>query len=252
MIRARKRSSFTSLAAVATAGYALAVGAATAGAGDAGGTATYQYKVTDFTYDAHGQLTGGRFKGLCVPNVNAAWQGTVTTAESDVNDLNHGTGSLKIGEKGSTGAIAAQTKTTSNLTNSFHRITTACDEDGNETAYKMTVCQAPYESQEQASVRISGGVGDSVTVVWRFANKNNLNGGHLVPDVYKCIEPLKFPNAVFKSTVPLSKFTRKHVTLPFKVFAATTKPPSGTDYTQYESNVSAKGSITLTRTKQRN
>src|SRR3954453_11873497 len=127
--RALRTSSVVLLTALL--GFLLTVPAGDAA--DSGGTATYKYKVTDFSYEAVGQTAGGRFKGVCVPEVNALWQGTVSTAADDVADLGAGHGSLKIGQHGTSGTINAHLLTTSTLSDSFHRITTACDKNGNET-----------------------------------------------------------------------------------------------------------------------
>jgi hypothetical protein len=214
-------------------------------------TASFKYKVTDFSYKGKAQLTGGRVPG-CVGT--ALWEGNVTTAEPDLADLGPiGAASLKIGQHGSSGAIDATVRTTSTLSNAFYRETTACDENGNETAYTMKVCPGTLDSHEQASVKISGGVGDQVKLVWDFTNQNNRGNGHVVPDAFKCGVPYTFPNAVpkaCKTVAPLSKFNSDKVKLPFDCFFQTSKPPPGTNATQYEATAQPKGSITLKRTHQ--
>jgi hypothetical protein len=244
-----RRAFWTSTGLLLTALVALLVATPAADAGR-NGTSGYRYHVTNFSYDAKGQLTGGRFKGLCVPNVNAAWQGTVETGSADVADLGSlGDGSLFIDKNhDASGSIDATLKTTSTLSDAYYRMTTACDEDGNETAYTMKVCPGTLDSTEQALVRISPGSGDGVNLSWHLTNEKGK--GHLVPDAFKCGVRYTFPDGRCRTKAPLSKFTGEKVTLPFKCgLFATTTPPAGTDYTQYESTAQAKGSLTLKRTK---
>src|SRR3954470_16310901 len=91
--RALRTSSVVLLAAL----LGLLLAAPAANAADSGGTATYKYKVTDFSYEASGQLVGARFASVCTPVQDARWQGTVTTTADDVTDLGPaGKGSFQI------------------------------------------------------------------------------------------------------------------------------------------------------------
>ena len=229
-------------------GLLLVAPAAVAGKG---GTASYEYKVAGGSYDATGELTGGKVAD-CVGV--ALWQGTVTTAESDLSDLNLGKASLKIHGDGSSGSIGAQFQVTSTLGDAFHRITTACDEFGSETDYTRTDCTSrPVDNPLRARVVISGGVGNRVTLLWNFFIPGG--GGFLVSNVFNCVEPLRFPGRspngdICKTRVGLSKFTAKTVKLPFNCLYVTTTPPIGSRYSRYSSTASAAGFIMLKRTKQ--
>jgi hypothetical protein len=220
---------------------------------DSGGTASYQYKVTGFSYDATGQLGAGKLTGGCVGN--AFWEGTVTTTESDLSELSFGGASLEIGKHGSSGSINAHVLTTSTLGPAYHRITTACDEEGiNETAFRKTDCNTGTASNPmRARVDIEGGVGNQVSLFWNFFIPGG--GGFLVSNVFSCVEPLKFPGRspgkdYCQTRAGLSKFTATTVNLPFNCFYDTVTPPIGSRYSSYTSTASAKGLIRLKRTKQ--
>jgi hypothetical protein len=227
---------------------ALPAAPALAGSG-VSDSAAYRYKVVDFSYEATGQLTGGRFTGLCTVG-NALWQGTVFTrdAESDLADLGPlGKGSLLIHKTGSTGKIDAGQASTSTLSDSFHRITTACM-DETETDSTTTPCAGTLDSEQRAKVKISAGVGNRLTLNWDLFDKDA--AGEYVSDAFSCVEPLRYPDSSCKTKVPTSTFTRKKFTLAFVCDSDTRTPPPGVTTTQYDSNAVASGSLTLVRTKQ--
>jgi len=218
-----------------------------------GGTASYQYKVTGFSYDAKGELGAGKLTGGCVGN--AFWEGTVTTAESDLSDLSFGGASLQIGKHGSSGTINAHVLTVSTLGPAYHRITTACDEEQiNETAFKKTECNSGTANNPmRARVEIEGGIGNQVSLFWNLFIPGG--GGFLVSNVFNCVEPLKFPGRspgkdYCETRAPLSKFTAKTVKLPFHCFYEALTPPIGSHYSTYASTARATGFIRLKRTKQ--
>jgi hypothetical protein len=218
-----------------------------------GGTANYEYKVTGFSYDAKGELAAGKLTGGCVGN--AFWEGTVTTAESDLSELSFGGASLQIGSHGSSGTINAHVLTTSTLGPGYHRITTACDEEGiNETAFKKTECNSGTANNPmRARVEIEGGIGNQVSLFWNLFIPGG--GGSLVSNVFSCVEPLKFPGRspgkdYCETRAGLSSFTAKTVKLPFSCFYATMTLPIRSGYSSYTSSASAKGFIRLKRTKQ--
>ena len=185
-----------------------------------GGTAGYQYKVTRLPHDAKGQLGAGKLTGGCVGN--AFWEGTVTTAESDLSELSFGGGSLEIGNHGSSGTINAHVLTTSTLGPAYHRITTACDEEGiNETAFKKTDCNSGTANNPmRARVEIEGGVGNRVSLFWNIFIPGG--GGFLVSNVFNCVELLRFPGRspgkdYCETRAALSKLTAITVRLPSQV-----------------------------------
>jgi len=162
---------------------------------------------------------------------------------------------LEINRHGSSGSINAHVQTTSTLGPAYHRITTACDEEGiNETAFRKTECNTGTANNPmRARVEIEGGVGNQVSLFWNLFIPGG--GGFLVSNVFSCVEPLKFPGRspgkdYCETRAALSKFTARTVRLPFKCFYATITPPIGSRYSSYASSASAKGVIKLKRTKQ--
>jgi hypothetical protein len=243
----RRQGLRTALGAALLTLFALPAAPALAGNGVSDSTA-YRYKVVDFSYEATGQLTAGRFSGLCTVG-NALWQGTVFTRDAeDLTDLGTlGKGSLLIHKHGSTGKIDAGRASTSTLSDSFHRITTACMDD-TETDATTTPCAQTLNSEQRAKVKISAGVGDHLALSWDLFDKDA--AGEYVSDAFSCVEPLRYPDSPCTTKASTRTFTRKKFTLTFVCDADTRTPPAGSVTTQFNANAVASGSLTLVRTKQ--
>ena len=113
----------------------------------------------------------------------------------------------------------------------------------------MTECGGEtLESKVHAAVSIAGGVGNQVVLSWDFFQYGGASGG-LVPDSLSCVVPLKFPDKTCRTKATLAAFNHEFVTLPFRCFFFTSKPPPGTNYRRYESNVLAHGTLKLKRKK---
>jgi hypothetical protein len=241
---ASKRASYTSVGVALIALLALLC-ASPAAFSSAGSTTHYEYKVIRLTYDATGDLAGGRVPGGCVGT--ALWEGKIKTeAETDLLSTSVGKASLTIGPHGSSGSGYAKADAKSTLSEAFHRETTACDENGNETAFTMTPCAGSLDSKMHVSMRISGGVGTRLKVVWDFFQYGGASGT-LVPDSFTCGEPFRFPDGTCMSRANLGEFNHRFVQLLFRCFYTTSTPPAGSNYTRYASSSYAQGVLDLKR-----
>jgi hypothetical protein len=177
----------------------------------------------------------------------------VTTTETDLSELRLGDGSLEVGEHGSSGVITARTRVESKRGPGFHRITTKCDDFGNETEFTKTDCNSgSAENPMRLSLRFDGGVGTKVDLLWNFFIPGG--GGTLVSNVFNCVEPLHFPGRqpgddYCETHVGLSKLTAQRVKLPIHCFYSTIKPPIGSHYFMYSASARASGSIVLQRVR---
>ncbi|MDX6605175.1 MAG: hypothetical protein QOF23_1684 [Solirubrobacterales bacterium] len=241
---ASRRASYTSVGVALIALLALLC-ASPAAFSSAGGTTNYEYKVIRLTYDATGDLAGGRAPG-CVGT--ALWEGKIKTeAESDLlSSSPFGKASLTIGPHGSSGSGYAKVDAKSQFSEAFHRETTACDENGNETAFTMTPCAGSLDSKMHVSMRISGGVGTRLKLVWDFFQYGGASGT-LVPDTFSCVEPFRFPDGTCRSKASLGEFNHLFVHLLFRCFYSTSDPPAGSNYTVYTSSSYAQGVLELKR-----
>ena len=225
----------------------------------------YTYKVAGGAYEANALLDGGHLTGGCSPNVDALWSGEVNAhldplavtryAGADeaalVRPEIRGNGHLEIKRHGTSGYAFGYLPVKSDFTGR-HDLTTACDASGSVTETKTTPCAAADDAEIFASVHISGGVGTRLKLSWDVYFVPLSAGGDLVPDVFSCVEPFKFPSAECddgKST--LAKVTAKHVRLPFGCLGTTSVPPPGSGYTKYGTSAAANGYIKLLRTKPR-
>lgn len=210
-------------------------------------TTHYEYKAIRLTYMANGDLAGGRVPGPCVGI--ALWEGKVKTeAESDLLSTLVGKASLTIGPHGTSGSGYAKADAKSQFSEAFHRETTACDENGNETAFTMTPCTGAIDSKMHVSMRVNGGVGNRVKLIWDFFQYGGASGT-LVPDSFSCVEPFKFPDGTCTSRESLGAFNQLFVRLPFRCFYSTSTPPPGSNYTRYTSSSYALGELELKRKK---
>lgn len=218
------------------------------------GTAEYEYKVSQFDYNATGDLTAARSQE-CVAGRSASWVGHVATGPSDLGPLGKlGEGSLEILKRGTDGKLKARTEVESNFGPAEHTLVTACDTDpasphyGQQTETSTTECtDGPAESKVEGSGSIQGGVGNQVKIDWRFRQVGV--AGHWVPDIFRCVEPFEFVFGACQSQAKLNSFTDKKFKLPFRCFAQDFTPPPG-DYYQYGASSTASGSLELKRTKQ--
>ncbi len=244
---APKRVACTTLGIALIALLALLGAAPTAfAAASDNGTAHWTYKITGVDYSAIGKLAGGRLPGGCVGI--ALWEGEVKTDnDTEVSPLTLGNMSLTVHSHGTSGSGLARIEVNSQLSNAFHRETTACDETESETAFQLTPCTGSRSSKMHLSMKISGGVGTSVSLLWDFFQFGGATGT-LVTDSFSCVEPLKFPDQTCRTRSSLGALNHKRVSLPFKCFYTTTAPPPGSGYTKYESNAYAKGVVSLKRT----
>jgi hypothetical protein len=238
-----KRASFTSgVALIALLTLLCASPAAFAGVSS---TTHHEYKVIRLTYMANGDLAGGRVPGGCVGT--ALWEGKVNTeAESDLLSTSAGKAALTIGPHGSSGSGYAKADAKSQLSEAFHRETTACDENENETAFTMTPCTGAIDSKMHVSMRVSGGVGTRLKLVWDFFQYGGASGT-LVPDTFSCVEPFRFPDGTCRSKASLGEFNHLFVHLLFRCFYSTSDPPAGSNYTVYTSSSYAQGVLELKR-----
>lgn len=218
-------------------------------------TAKYDYEVTNFDYEATGDLTASRYAPFgvrCEVGRTAAWTGHVQTGPSLGTS---GDGSLKVGERGTFGTLLAQTDVQSNFGPAEHTIATqCCPPESLECAFGQTLdstttdcTDGPVDSKVAGAAIIKGGVGDRVKVKWVFV----LRGvdGDWVPDTFTCVEQFTFPFDRCTSQAKLSSLTKKKFTLPFRCLAQTFTPPPG-DYDLYSSRSDVSGSFELKRTKQ--
>lgn len=222
------------------------VASPTAAVAGENGTEHWTYKITGVDYNATGTLAGGRLPGGCVGI--ALWEGNVSTNNDDeVAPLTLGKMALTIHAHGTSGSGLAKIQVKSQLSNAFHRETTACDESESETAFKMTPCTGSRESKMHLSMKISGGVGTRVSLLWDFFQFGGATGT-LVTDSFSCVEPFKFPDQTCTTKSSLGALNHNRVSLPFKCLYSTQSPPPGSMYTKYESNAYAKGVVNLKRT----
>jgi len=227
---------------VALAALLALLAASPAVSAGASGTARYHFSVGVAAYDGVGDVVGGRFPGKCVGISN--WDGNMHSEDQTLSTSNAPTGklSLTIHGHGTSGSGYARVDLHSTL-KATYRLTTACETiEGveSETAFQETPCAGPVDSKMHVSVRISGGVGNRVKLVWDFLQFGGASGA-LVPDSL-CVEPLKFPTGVCTTYATLNQFNHKLVTLPFKCFNST--PPLRTGSTDSRN----QGSLLLKRT----
>ncbi len=221
------------------------LGASPAAFASESGTAHWTYRVAAVDYNATGSLAGGRIPGGCVGI--ALWEGDVSTNnDTEVAPLSLGKVSLTVHAHGTSGTGNAKIDVNSKLSNAYHRVTTACDENENETAFTMTPCTGSIASKMHVSVRISGGVGTRVKLVWDFFQFGGASGT-LVPDSFSCVEPFRFPDETCTTKASLGALNHKKVNLPFKCFYSTITPPPGSGYTRYEASSYATGVLKLKR-----
>ena len=227
--------------------------AAEAGKGDG---ARYEYKISQFDYNATGSMTAARGQE-CEANRTASWVGLVETTPSDLAPLGKlGVGHLRIHGSGAKGEFAARTEVVSNLGSAEHTLVTECCppggtpscDEGQQTATSTTPCkEGPTTSEVGGGALIRGGVGNKVNLNWDFQQFGV--AGAWMPDSFRCVEPLEFAYGTCTSRAKLSAFTEKKVKLPFRCSAQNFTPPPG-DYYQYGAISSASGFVVLARTKQ--
>lgn len=228
----------------------LAILVAATASADKVGNASYEYKVTKFDFEAHGQLTGARLTSACTPE-DAMWKGTVTASSDDaeISGLNFGDGHAEIQGHGTEGAIVAETGVLSKFAATHYEVT-GCDESGSISNFTTTPCTDKEESTLRASVEIKAGVGRSVKVNWGFSS---FDDGSLVPNSFECVKPFKFPSGTASDCTKASNrsslvvLASRTLKLPFKCLYKTTVPPRSSGYTKYGAVVTATGALFLKR-----